>query len=107
MQQGFGIKVIYSADPYFPVQCVCCIFGSKIRTKSAGRLTINSAYNTPTHMDLSALTAISPADGRYRHQLQQLAEYFSEFALIRYRVRIEVEYFIALSAKKLFPLKAN
>lgn len=56
-------------------------------------------------MDLSALTAISPADGRYRNQLQQLAEYFSEFALIRYRVRIEVEYFIALSAKKLFPLK--
>ncbi|WP_336514382.1 adenylosuccinate lyase [Pollutibacter soli] len=56
-------------------------------------------------MDLSALTAISPADGRYRNQLQQLAEYFSEFALIRYRVRIEIEYFIALSSKKFFSLK--
>ncbi len=57
-------------------------------------------------MDLTALTAISPIDGRYRNQLLQLADYFSEFALIRYRVRIEVEYFIALSEKKLFSLKA-
>lgn len=57
-------------------------------------------------MDLSPLTAISPIDGRYRHQVQQLADYFSEFALIRYRVRVEIEYFIALSGKKLFPLKA-
>ncbi len=57
-------------------------------------------------MDLSSLTAITPADGRYRYQLQQLADYFSEFALIRYRVRIEIEYFIALSTKKLFTLKA-
>ena len=57
-------------------------------------------------MDLSSLTAITPADGRYRNQLQQLADYFSEFALIRYRVRVEIEYFIALSGKKLFSLKA-
>jgi adenylosuccinate lyase len=58
-------------------------------------------------MDLSPLTAITPADGRYRNQLQQLADYFSEFALIRYRVRIEIEYFIALSGKKLFQLKVT
>ncbi|MGV3505580.1 MAG: adenylosuccinate lyase [Adhaeribacter sp.] len=47
-------------------------------------------------MDLNLLTAISPVDGRYRSQLQDLAPYFSEFGLIHYRVRIEMEYFIAL-----------
>ncbi|GAA4463884.1 adenylosuccinate lyase [Nibrella saemangeumensis] len=47
-------------------------------------------------MELSALTAISPIDGRYRRQVTALAPYFSEFGLIRYRVRIEIEYFIAL-----------
>ena len=56
-------------------------------------------------MDLSALTAISPVDGRYRNQVQHLDQYFSEFALIRYRVLIEIEYFIALSEKKFFALK--
>ena len=49
-------------------------------------------------MDLSTLTAISPVDGRYRSKADNLAAYFSEYALIRYRVRVEVEYFIALSA---------
>lgn len=47
-------------------------------------------------MTLSPLTAISPVDGRYRQTTDPLASYFSEFALIRYRVRVEVEYFIAL-----------
>ena len=47
-------------------------------------------------MTLSVLTAISPVDGRYRRQVERLAPYFSEFGLIRYRVRIEIEYFIAL-----------
>ena len=56
-------------------------------------------------MDLSPLTALSPVDGRYRQQLQHLDQYFSEFALMRYRIRVEVEYFIALSEKKFFPLK--
>ncbi len=45
---------------------------------------------------LSTLTAISPIDGRYREKVEQVAEYFSEFALIKYRLLIEVEYFIAL-----------
>jgi len=47
-------------------------------------------------MDLDVLTAISPIDGRYRGKTVQLAEYFSEYALIRYRVRVEIEYFITL-----------
>ena len=47
-------------------------------------------------MTLDELTAISPVDGRYRGKTADLANYFSEFALIRYRVRVEVEYFIAL-----------
>ena len=42
------------------------------------------------------LTAISPIDGRYRSKTEPLAEYFSEFALIRYRIRVEIEYFITL-----------
>ena len=48
-------------------------------------------------MTLNPLTAISPIDGRYHAKTKKLADYFSEFGLIRYRVKIEVEYFIALS----------
>ena len=47
-------------------------------------------------MELSPLTAVSPIDGRYRGKCEKLDLYFSEYALIRYRVRVEVEYFIAL-----------
>ena len=47
-------------------------------------------------MTLDALTAISPIDGRYRGKTECLADYFSEYALIRYRVRVEIEYFITL-----------
>lgn len=47
-------------------------------------------------MQLTPLTAISPVDGRYRSKCESLDQYFSEFALIRYRVRVEIEYFIAL-----------
>ena len=47
-------------------------------------------------MDLNTLTAISPIDGRYRKNCGELADYFSEYALIRYRVLVEIEYFIAL-----------
>lgn len=47
-------------------------------------------------MNLTSLTAISPIDGRYRSKAEQLDQYFSEFALIRYRVKVEIEYFIAL-----------
>jgi adenylosuccinate lyase len=64
-------------------------------------------------MILNTLTAISPVDGRYRHQVEKLAKYFSEFGLIHYRIRIEIEYFIALASiglpqfedfdKKIFP----
>lgn len=49
-------------------------------------------------MSLSSLTAVSPIDGRYHNNTQELADYFSEFALIKYRVLVEVEYFIALCA---------
>ncbi|MCF8325590.1 MAG: adenylosuccinate lyase [Leadbetterella sp.] len=47
-------------------------------------------------MQLNSLSAISPIDGRYRRQVEDLAAYFSEFGLIKYRVRIEIEYFIEL-----------
>ncbi len=60
---------------------------------------MSSLLTTPLYlceMELSALTAITPVDGRYRRQVTNLAPYFSEFGLIRYRVRIEIEYFIAL-----------
>jgi adenylosuccinate lyase len=58
-------------------------------------------------MELHALTAISPLDGRYRSQLQDLGEYFSEYALIKYRVEVEIAYFIFLSEKKFFNISAN
>lgn len=47
-------------------------------------------------MELDLLTAISPVDGRYRGKTESLAAYFSEYALVRYRVRVEIEYFITL-----------
>jgi adenylosuccinate lyase len=58
-------------------------------------------------MELNALTAISPIDGRYRRQLQQLADYFSEYALMKYRVLVEIEYYIFLSDKKFFSISAK
>jgi adenylosuccinate lyase len=56
-------------------------------------------------MELNSLTAISPVDGRYRGQTKSLAAYFSESALIRYRVTVEIEYFIALCELPLPQLK--
>ncbi len=57
-------------------------------------------------MDLQALTATSPIDGRYRNKTAELSEYFSEYALIKYRVKIEIEYFIALVEFPLVQLSA-
>lgn len=57
-------------------------------------------------MDLNTLTAISPIDGRYRKVSSPLADYFSEYALIKYRVEVEVEYFIALCEIPLPQLEA-
>ncbi|MEJ7587336.1 MAG: adenylosuccinate lyase [Ferruginibacter sp.] len=57
-------------------------------------------------MELSQLTAISPIDGRYRHQVQHLDQYFSEYALIKYRVLVEVKYFLFLAEKKFFQIPA-
>ena len=56
-------------------------------------------------MELDVLTAISPIDGRYRGKTKALAAYFSEFALIKYRVQVEVEYFITLCELPLPQLK--
>lgn len=58
-----------------------------------------------TIMKLDTLTAISPIDGRYRSKTEELANYFSEYALIKYRVLVEVEYFIALCELPLPQLK--
>lgn len=58
-------------------------------------------------MELTQLTAISPIDGRYRKQLAELAQYFSEFGLIRARVEVEIEYFIALQEAGIFKLPAS
>ena len=55
-------------------------------------------------MELIPLTAISPIDGRYRKHVQHLDEYFSEYALIKYRVLVEIEYFFFLEDKKFFKL---
>lgn len=57
-------------------------------------------------MNLNTLTAISPIDGRYRNKVEDLAIYFSEFALIKYRVQVEIEYFIALCELPLPQLKS-
>ena len=56
-------------------------------------------------MNMQSLSAISPIDGRYRKSTEDISRYFSEFALIRYRVFVEIEYFIALYELKLPELK--
>lgn len=58
-------------------------------------------------MALEALISISPIDGRYRHKLERLAKYFSESGFIRYKIQVEVEYFIALCQMELGPLKGE
>lgn len=58
-------------------------------------------------MELNTLTALSPVDGRYRKQVQHLADYFSEFALMKYRVLVEIEYYLFLADKKFFTLPAR
>ena len=57
-------------------------------------------------MELTPLTAISAIDGRYRKQVQHLDEYFSEYALMKYRVTVEIEYLFFLADKQFFKLKA-
>ena len=54
-------------------------------------------------MNLSALTAVSPIDGRYHAKTEPLADYFSEYALMRYRVKVEILYFIALHSRARLP----
>jgi len=56
-------------------------------------------------LELSELTAVSPMDGRYRRNTKDIAEYYSEYGLIRYRTHVEIEYFIALM--KVLPLPEN
>ena len=58
-------------------------------------------------MELNSLTAISPIDGRYRKQVQHLSDYFSEYALMKYRVLVEIEYYLFLADKKFFPITAK
>jgi len=58
-------------------------------------------------MELNSLSAISPIDGRYRGQVQHLDEYFSEYALMKYRVLVEIEYFLFLGDQKIVKLPAK
>ncbi len=58
-------------------------------------------------MELTQLTAISPIDGRYRKQFQHLDDYFSEYALIKYRVQVEIEYLFFLAEKKFLKLSGK
>jgi len=69
---------------------------------------LHFAKNQPKHtlMSLNSLNAISPIDGRYRNKVENIAPYFSEEALIKYRVRVEIEYFIALCEIPLPQLKS-
>ena len=55
-------------------------------------------------MELNSLTAISPIDGRYRKQVSHLDDFFSEYALMKYRVIVEIEYFLFLNEKRFFKL---
>lgn len=58
-------------------------------------------------MEFTPLTSISPIDGRYSKNTKELADYFSEYALIKYRLHVEVEYFLFLAEKKFFKLSGK
>jgi adenylosuccinate lyase len=58
-------------------------------------------------MMLSELTAISPVDGRYRNKTKELANYFSEYALFKYRIKVEIEYFISLTKQGIIPYEVS
>src|SRR5690349_2508317 len=58
-------------------------------------------------MELTTLSAISAIDGRYRKQVQHLDDYFSEYALMKYRVMVEIEYLFFLAEKKFLKLSAK
>lgn len=66
-----------------------------------------STTSVPSSAEAHSLLAVSPIDGRYRRHVKQLSDYFSEFALIKYRLKIEVEYIIALAALGLPQLKVR
>ena len=68
-------------------------------------LSLHQIFHLLTDMSNNALMAVSPIDGRYRRQVEDLSLYFSEYALIKYRVRVEIEYFIALCELPLEQLK--
>lgn len=55
-------------------------------------------------MELNQLTALSPIDGRYRNQVSFLSNYFSEYALMKYRVAVEIDYFLFLASKKILKI---
>lgn len=67
---------------------------------------MNTPINYTEQLLLNELTAISPIDGRYRNSVTAVANYFSEYALIKHRIYVEVEYFIFLANKKFFKLSA-
>ncbi|GAA4469584.1 adenylosuccinate lyase [Nemorincola caseinilytica] len=81
--------------------------GVEISVRMMVKVIINPALTIFAPMELNALSAISPIDGRYRSQLATLAPYFSEYGLIKYRVRVEVEYFLFLAEKKVIKLPAG
>jgi len=69
---------------------------SDLNGEKKSKKKISLLYKSKNKMELSTLTAISPVDGRYSDKVEGLGKYFSEFALIKYRVFTEIEYFIAL-----------
>ncbi len=104
---GVGVGIGIGVDFFLAESCSVRIAGYREATLTAAMpraytslsFSLNLGYSTLQKgpaMIFSALEAVSPVDGRYRRTAEPLAAYFSESALIRYRVRVEIEYFIAL-----------
>jgi adenylosuccinate lyase len=77
-----------------------------LKTENGNEMNLYLCTLIKNTMTLNALTAISPVDGRYRSKTEELAKYFSEFGLIKYRVQVEIEYFIAMVEAKVSPLES-
>ena len=103
--RGFSYKSAWGGDGIPPVAFSSFFHAPRHLENHRPTRGYDHNQNKEKQMELSSLNAVSPVDGRYRKTAESLGAYFSEGALIRYRVRVEVEYFIALCEIPLPQLK--
>eukprot|EP00913_Durusdinium_trenchii_P002017 g1863.t1 len=90
---------MWASAACYTVQDAMSFASTRMWTKRDAAEAFGQELQSLGDLDLAELTAVAPVDGRYRKNTKGLAEYFSEYGLIRYRVHVEIEYFLALMKK--------